>query len=89
MSEDHRHSIRVYPRDFKDYDIFIQLEFGDSYNGHMGNVSETGLCCIMPEQCEVSMGDALSGYIQHIPMGERISFKGTVVWEKSYEFQKK
>ncbi|MBX7059840.1 MAG: PilZ domain-containing protein [Leptospirales bacterium] len=72
---------RVSPRDFEDYSV--QLLAGDSFfSGMLGNISEDGLCVLIPGNVEIpddcrqiERGNILSRHLK-----EPIEFRGDIVW---------
>ncbi len=47
MNSEIRKADRIFPKDFADY--AVQLHTSDeNFSGYLGNISETGLCAIMP-----------------------------------------
>ena len=88
MNIDNRNATRVYPKDFIDYAVQVESQ-GFNYNGYLGNVSETGMCGILPLSFTVNKGESIKGHIHHIPLDDHIDFSGKVVWSEEYQFQKK
>lgn len=76
---------RISPRDFEDYSV--QMLIGEEfYSGPLGNISEIGLCIVvpgqveMPEQAVVERGSIHGRYLEH-----PIQFAGKIVWSAPSE----
>lgn len=83
MMNDNRKSVRIYPKDFLDYSVSVEWD-GNSFNGTMGNISETGMCCILPIDTEIEKGDRISGCIQNVSSKEQIEYSGKVIWKDQF-----
>lgn len=88
MSVENRAATRVYPKDFIDYTSQVEVD-GVRYTGFLGNISETGMCAILPDNFSGQKGDIITGYVHHIPMDDKIEFSGKLVWTEDYEFRHK
>ncbi len=72
---------RVAVREFEDYSVQLLLE-DCFYSGMLGNISEKGLCILIPGAVEIpersrriERGNILSRYLE-----ERIEFSGDIIW---------
>lgn len=71
---------RIAPKEFADYSVQVTLE--DRYfTGKMGNISEEGMCVLIPGSVAVSdSGSAVKGTIQSRQLADTIGFNGSVAW---------
>lgn len=82
-----RKAPRIYPKDFIDYSIIFDEE-GNSSKGFLGNISEGGLCAVMPLEFQASVDTKKKGSILHEPSKEKLPFEGRVAWKLEYEINK-
>lgn len=88
MHSDFRKSSRVFPKDFIDYKVNLVL--GDSvYQGHLGNISENGMCAVMGTDFQPHENQILEGSIYYAPVDDTMVIKGRVVWKSEYKHQNK
>ncbi|MEM7181744.1 MAG: PilZ domain-containing protein [Spirochaetota bacterium] len=83
-----RKSTRVYPKDLIDYSARINVN-GAYYSGMLGNLSDTGVCVILPENFPKEEGVEVIGIVHYVPLNEKIEFAGKIIWTKNYFFQNK
>ncbi|MEQ9363946.1 MAG: PilZ domain-containing protein [Leptospirales bacterium] len=70
---------RVASRTFQDF--HAQVTAGDRYfAGELGDISESGLCILLPGAVEIRDGQEIQGTVQsgHLPV--KIQFSGSVAW---------
>jgi hypothetical protein len=78
MTVERNHS-RIAPRDFQGFDV--QVTLGDRYfTGELGNISEEGLCVLLPGTVRASDFDSVRGAIQARHLGVAFDFNGKVAW---------
>lgn len=82
-----RKAPRIYPKDFIDYAITFGEE-GKTSKGFLGNISEGGLCAVMPIDFQVNVDSKEKGFIIHEPSKEKIPFEGRVAWKLEYDINK-
>lgn len=83
-----RKSDRIFPKDFADYAVHLNAS-GENFSGYLGNISESGLCAIMPSTFQPEINDISEGSVLHWPTGDNMEIIGRIAWKTSYEFQKK
>jgi hypothetical protein len=88
MELEARRAIRVYHKDFQDYFVNIEIE-GIFYRGNLGNISETGLCAILPEDFVAMTNIIVSGSVEYIPLKDHLDFIGRIAWKTPYEFHRR
>ena len=88
MNSEIRKADRIFPKDFADYAVQLNAN-GDSFSGYLGNISETGLCAIMPANFPSEVNEINEGSVLHWPTGDNMEIAGRVAWKTNYEFQKK
>jgi len=71
---------RIAPRDFEDYSV--QILIGDEFfSGPLGNISEVGLCIVVPAQVELPEDAVIDrGSIHGRRLEDPIQFQGKIVW---------
>lgn len=84
MSSDFRKNTRIYHKDLIDYKVFLAFE-GSVTQGSLGNISETGLCAIMPTNFKAEQGLAVKGHLLYAPQSDKIDIEGRVAWVADYE----
>jgi hypothetical protein len=85
MGVDFRKNPRIYHKDLIHYKVFLSRGEVDFVEGSLGNISETGLCAIVSKNFEPKVGEELQGYVRYVPLDDRLSIKGRVVWVTEYE----
>lgn len=88
MNSDIRRAERIFPKDFADYSVQLHAG-GENFSGYLGNISETGLCAIMPVNFRLEVNDLSEGSVLHWPTGDNMEIAGRIAWRMSYEYQKK
>lgn len=88
MKTEIRKSDRIFPKDFADYAVHMNAN-GESFSGYLGNISESGLCAIMPASFKAEVNDTLDGSILHWPTSDNMEISGRIAWKSEMEFQKK
>jgi glyoxylate utilization-related uncharacterized protein len=88
MNSQIRKADRIFPKDFADYAVHINTN-GENFSGYLGNISETGLCAIMPANFQAEVNEINEGSILHWPTGDNMEITGRIAWKTNYEFQKK
>ncbi|MCB1177130.1 MAG: PilZ domain-containing protein [Leptospiraceae bacterium] len=86
MSSDFRKATRVYHKDLNHYKVNFSMD-GIEYRGKLGNISENGMCAIMPTDFQAPQGSELQGYLLYEPLKEKIEVQGKVAWKTDYEHQ--
>lgn len=79
---DKRINSRIFPRDFRAF-VTTVLFNGFDFRGSLGNISEDGLCVIVPiisGPNEVAIGTEISGHIDHQAMNIHLDYAGGVAW---------
>jgi len=79
-----RNRPRISPTDFIDFNV--SLKMGDfDLKGYLGNISENGLCAIIPYEGErlAEVGLESTGIISSRRLADNIDFKGRVAWASS------
>jgi hypothetical protein len=82
---DEKRSIeRVFPKDFQDFNVHLKLE-DITINGTLGNLSEEGMCAIVPGTGEsivsaLARQKEVSGVIEGRRIKGMLDVKGKVVW---------
>lgn len=84
MGSDFRRNNRIYHKDLIDYKVFF-MENGNYVQGGLGNISESGLCAIMPIDFSIQAGDELQGYLSYAPQRDEMDISGRVAWVTDYE----
>jgi hypothetical protein len=85
MPDEIRRATRVYPKDFVDYSV--KLEYNDAiYTGFLGNISETGLCGILPQTFIADQNDVVDGSLVFNPLKDEIPISGKIVWKTDYNY---
>lgn len=79
-----RSRTRISPRDFIDYVVSIQIGAVE-YQGFLGNISENGLCAIIPHSGAVDApaGVSVSGRVVSRRLEGPLSYKGRAAWQSS------
>ena len=74
-------SARIAPKDFREFTV--QLHYDDAVSlGHLGNISETGLCIVLPPHVEFPAEKTLvEGYVMSRRMEDTMEFTGKVAWK--------
>lgn len=85
MNSESRRYTRIYHKDLKDYKVVFQFP-DDMFQGSLGNISDGGLCAVLPKSFPASRGDLLNGYLLYLPYNEKYKFEGKVAWSSDYEF---
>lgn len=88
MNSDFRKTTRIYPKDFVDYSVTLNYN-GTIYKGFLGNISENGLCAIMPSEFQPNANAIIDGSIIYNPLKDELKITGRLAWKTNYEFQKK
>lgn len=83
MNSDSRRYTRIYHKDLKDYKVIFRLP-DDIYQGSLGNISDGGLCAILPKSFSTNRGELLKGYLLYVPYDEKYEFQGRVAWTSDY-----
>lgn len=71
-------SPRFYPRDFNEYIVHIESGL-ITLEGKLGNISESGICVLMPGD-DLSQTSAVEGSVIERKTGKRLEFLGDVIW---------
>lgn len=87
MQEARRYT-RIYHKDLKDYKVIIQLP-DDLFQGNLGNISDGGLCAILPKSFPAEINKLIQGHLLYLPYGEKYKFEGRIAWFSDYEFNGK
>ena len=87
MSAELRKSTRIYPKDLADYSVHLKI-LGDIISGTLGNISQGGLCAIMPESFHLENGLSVEGFLKDNPFQETMPFQGKVAWETEIMLKK-
>ena len=82
-----RKAPRIYPKDFADYSVTFEMD-GSQPKGFLGNISEGGLCAVMPPDFSCSVDSRLKGFILQESLKEKVPFEGRVAWKIDYEINK-
>jgi hypothetical protein len=88
MNPEHRKAPRIYLLNFTDYLVSIEWD-SLRIESSLGNISETGMCCVFSEKNLIQKGDRISGNILHNDLHEKIEYTGKVIWKEEYEIQSK
>ncbi|MBP9885694.1 MAG: PilZ domain-containing protein [Leptospiraceae bacterium] len=88
MNSEIRKADRIFPKDFADYAVQLHTS-GENFSGYLGNISETGLCAIMPASFQPEVNEMSEGSVLHWPTGDNMEVAGRIAWKRDYEFQKK
>jgi hypothetical protein len=88
MSSEIRKASRIFPKDFADYAVQLHAS-GENFSGYLGNISEKGLCAIMPATFQPEVDEQSEGSVLHWPTGDNMEIAGRIAWKTAYEFQKK
>ncbi|MCC5813241.1 MAG: PilZ domain-containing protein [Leptospira sp.] len=77
-----RRGIRITPKEFEEYKIRIDL--GElTFEGNLGNVSDSGLCVIMNDDSLMDEVDSeITGAILSRKKHDYLDFQGKIVWAK-------
>lgn len=72
---------RIAPRDF--HDFTVQLHHEDTVSlGHLGNISETGLCIVLPVGVDFpAEKTTIEGYVMSRRIKDTLEFGGKVAWK--------
>lgn len=79
-----RSRTRISPRDFIDY--VVSLRIGDvEYQGFLGNISEDGLCAVIPHSgaVEAPIDAPVSGKVVSRRLQAPLAYKGRAAWQSS------
>ncbi len=87
MASDFRRATRVFHKDFVDYKVNLNFD-GIVFKGDLGNISENGLCAIMPEEFNAVQGAVVNGFLTYEPAKEKIDLAGRIAWRTNYEHHK-
>ena len=78
---------RIAPKDFQDFQIFVEQEYG-TIVGFLGNISEDGLCIIAPEGTALpEIQGPVEGRVVSRRLPEAIEFRGSIAWKSSSQIQ--
>ena len=82
-----RNRPRVVPKDFKDFQVQLDLP-GGYLNGHLGNISEDGLCVITSVGVDIpDVPKPIQGKVISTRLQEPLMFKGSVAWKSISEMR--
>ncbi len=79
-----RSRTRISPRDFIDYVVSIRI--GDAeYQGFLGNISQNGLCVIVPHsgQVDAPAGVSVNGKVVSRRLEVPLAYHGRAAWQSS------
>jgi hypothetical protein len=82
-----RKAPRIYPKDFADYSVSFELN-GNIQKGFLGNISEGGLCAVMPPDFTCELDTTLKGFVLQEPLNDKLNFEGRIAWKLDYEINK-
>ncbi|WP_010570447.1 PilZ domain-containing protein [Leptospira broomii] len=71
-------SPRFYPKDFNEYIVHVESGL-ITLEGKLGNISESGICILMPGE-DLPTTVAIEGSVIERKTGKRLEFLGDVVW---------
>ncbi len=80
-------SARIAPKDFRDFTV--QLHYEDTVTlGHLGNISETGLCIVLPAGVDFPPEKTLvEGFVMSRRLPTTLEFTGRVAWKARGDVQ--
>ena len=79
---------RISPKEFRDFTVELRWQNGAFYKGHLGNISEEGLCFIQPSDSEIPGRDQeVYGTISGRNMEDDIEFSGNILWSSPNQLQ--
>lgn len=83
-----RRGIRLKPKEFEEYKVRIDL--GElTLEGSLGNISDSGLCVILPEDALLDeVGSEVTGAIHSKIRTEYLDFQGRIAWSNLSEDEK-
>lgn len=83
-----RRGIRITPKEFEEFRVRIDLD-ELTFEGHLGNVSDTGLCVIMNDDSLLDeLGTELTGAILSKRSLDILDFQGKIVWTRPHNSEK-
>jgi hypothetical protein len=85
MSSNFRRATRIYHKDLAHYKVNISFN-GVNYKGNLGNISENGMCAILPSDFIAPQGSYLKGFLFYEPLKEKILIEGKLAWKTDYEY---
>lgn len=87
MYSELRKATRIYPKDFSDYTVNIEIN-GFLLKGYLGNISSGGLCAIMNQDFPLTENSVINGFLMDEPFKQNMPFSGKIVWISDYLYKK-
>lgn len=79
-TDNKRKNTRIYLEEYRDFTVHLQLA-EISFDGFLANISQTGLCIILPaDVSHLDVPEESMGAIMSSRLREPIDFNGTIIW---------
>lgn len=78
-----RRSERVSYKNFSDYSVSFTAD-DKTYTGLLGNISDGGMCAILPAEFPAEIGGLLKGELKYKPYSDIYPISTKIVWKANY-----
>ena len=68
--------------------IIPTVDHWNIQKGFLGNISEGGLCAVMPPEFTCELDTTLKGFVLQEPLNDKLNFEGRIAWKLDYEINK-